>query len=55
MKYLTTFLYGLLLLGIGTYLIALHNDFETFWDYLYVIVGFVFGVLGFDKLDRATI
>ncbi len=55
MKYLLTFIYGILLLVVGVYVIYSHNDFYSFWDYICVILGIIIVISGFEKLDNATL
>lgn len=54
MKHLTTFLYGIILLGISFFVISEHTDFKSSWDYFCVIAGILIGFSGLDKLDKLT-
>lgn len=54
MKDLTTFLWGFFLFMIGTITFALHNSFEKFWDYIWVILGLSIGTIGMIKIKKST-
>lgn len=54
MKTLTTFIWGLILFLSGFCVIIKHFDFDSFWDYVWIIVGAFATWQGLSKIDKST-
>ncbi len=52
MKNRTTFLYGLLLILLGIFVINSNNSLNTFSEYLWCVLGLVNIVFGFIKIKK---
>jgi hypothetical protein len=56
MKTLTTFILGLILAFSGLFLMvcAKDNNYDSWWDYAYTIIGFALFYTAYNKIQKST-